>query len=113
MTSTEPTKKQKLILDFIESFIYENNKSPSYREIASGVGLSSIASVAEHIDNLVEKGYLIKNPGAARSLEIIKSSDFEETKQLFREKYSTATASEREILKKSAIILNLGLDFFD
>ena len=111
MTSSEPTKKQKLILDFIETFIYENNKSPSYREIASGVGLSSIASIAEHIDNLIEKGYLLKNPGSARSLEVVKTLNYEETKKLFREKYNIATNDEKEILKKSAKILGLDLDF--
>ena len=65
------TKKQKQIIDFIVNFTEENNYSPSYREIMAGLGLSSVSAVAEHVENLVEKGALKKTPGAARSLEVI------------------------------------------
>ena len=56
------TKKQTLILDFINEFTATNNYSPSYREIMSGLGLTSVSAVAEHIDNLVAKGALRKIP---------------------------------------------------
>ena len=52
------TKKQKRLMDFLAEFIAEHDHSPSYREIASGLGLKSPASVAEHIDNLVALGFL-------------------------------------------------------
>ena len=102
------TKKQKLILDFLISYMEENGDSPSYREIASGVGLSSVASVAEHIDNLVEKGVLRKNPGEARSLEVL---DFEhlETVELFKNRLISATPEETKILLKAMDILDLEL----
>ena len=109
MNNTEPTKKQTLILEFIDSFVLDNGYSPSYREIASGVGLSSIASVAEHINNLIEKGYLIKNPGAARSLEVVAQPTYQETKALFKNKLKTANDEEKEILKKALDILKINL----
>ncbi len=67
--SKRPTKKQKLLLEFIESFIAQHGYSPSYREIMNGVGYSSVATVAVHINNLVQRGHLIKREHSARSLE--------------------------------------------
>lgn len=64
------TPKQKQILDFIESFIKENDYAPSYREIAEHFGFSSVATVAEHVDNLKTKGYLANDDGY-RSLRVI------------------------------------------
>lgn len=102
------TKKQKLILDFIETYLAENDASPSYREIAAALGLSSVASVAEHIDNLVNKGVLRRVPNTARSLEIL---DYEhlDTVELFRQRLITATAEETKILLKALDLLDLEL----
>ena len=63
------TKKQKAILDYIISFTRENDGPPSYREIADAVGLSSPATVHEHVDNLRSKGYLV-NEGEGRTATI-------------------------------------------
>lgn len=97
-----------LILDFINSFTQNYNYSPSYREIMKGLGLSSVSSVSEHIDNLVMKGALKKIPGEARSLEVVDLS-YPETTDLFRRTIQTATPEEIEILEKSAEILGLEL----
>lgn len=58
-----------MVLDFIKKFLAEHSYSPSYREIMTGLGFRSISTVAEHIENLVAKGYLEKKDGSARSLE--------------------------------------------
>jgi repressor LexA len=71
MPADKPTKKQTLILEFIRDFTDAHGYSPSYREIQAGMNLRSISAVAEHIDNCIERGYLRKTPGAARSLEIL------------------------------------------
>lgn len=63
------TPKQKQILDYIEKFIEENGYSPSYREIADHFQFSSVATVAEHIENLRLKGYLSSEAGY-RSLQV-------------------------------------------
>jgi len=73
MATVRPTKKQKLLLEFIESFIAEHGYSPSYREIMNGVGYTSVATVALHINNLVKRGHLIKRDNSARSLEPTKA----------------------------------------
>ena len=64
------TPKQKQILEFVEGFIKENDYAPSYREIAEHFGFSSVATVAEHIDNLKTKGYLADDDGY-RSLRVV------------------------------------------
>lgn len=71
MNRPKLTKKQKILLDFIESFDQNQGFSPSYREIADGMGYRSIATVAEHINNLVVMGYLSKNNNSPRSLEVV------------------------------------------
>ena len=62
------TKKQRKTLDFITTFIEQKGYSPSYREIANGLKLNSVATVAQHIETLVEKGFLEKGINSARSL---------------------------------------------
>lgn len=65
------TKKQKEILDYIHEFIDDKGYSPSYREIGEYFNLSSVATVAEHVNTLRTKGYLENtDPGCARSIQI-------------------------------------------
>ena len=71
--STRPTKKQKELLEYIEGFIAEHGYSPSYREIMNGVGYTSVATVALHVNNLIKRGHLVKRDNAARSLEPTKA----------------------------------------
>lgn len=102
------TKKQKLILDFITEFTTTHDYSPSYREIAAGLGLNSVASVAEHINNLVALGALRKSEGTARSLEVVDLS-YPETTELFRSKLSIVTPEEATVLVDAAKILGISL----
>ena len=55
------TKKQVQFLEYIENFINQYGYSPTYREIASGLGYKSVATVAKHIDNLIILGKLEKS----------------------------------------------------
>ncbi len=64
------TKRQKEIIDYIQEYIQSHDYAPSYREIADYFHLSSIATVADHIDNLKSKGFLTKDFNEARSLQL-------------------------------------------
>ena len=108
MAGLKITKKQQALLNYLQDFNEENGYSPSYREIQAGLGLSSVSAVAEHIDNLVEKGVLKKVPGAARSLEIL-DYKHEETVELFKVRMVDATEEEKKILMGAAEILGLDL----
>lgn len=69
-----PTKKQRELLEFLEKFTLEHGYSPSYREIMTGMGYNSVATVALHIGNLVKRGHVIKRDHSARSLEVVAST---------------------------------------
>lgn len=103
------TKKQLVVLEFVENYTEERGFSPSYREIMTGLGLTSVSAVAEHVDNLVNKGILRKVSGAARSLEIL-DYKHEETVELFRERMTGASEEDKKILEKAAEILGLDLE---
>ncbi len=64
------TKRQKEVLDFISNFISSNEYSPSFEEIAEGLGLASIATVHKHLTALESKGYLIRSFNQSRALEL-------------------------------------------
>ena len=108
MTIIKLTKKQLAVLNYIEDFIEENGYSPSYREIMTGLSLSSVSAVAEHIDNLVAKGVIKKDSGEARSLEVL-NYKHEETTMLFKEKLATCSEEEKAVLKEAAEILGIDL----
>ncbi|MDO5481036.1 MAG: hypothetical protein Q4F60_01670 [Candidatus Saccharibacteria bacterium] len=111
------TKKQRQVYDFIDNYIKTYNISPSYRDIAAGLHLSSVSSVAEHINNLVKLGALKKSDGEAHSLEVI---DYRhpETVALFTQKISEISAEEKsesqkkriDTLRLAATILDLELE---
>ena len=67
------TKKQRQILDFVETFVETNGYSPSYEEIADHFGYNSLATVHEHLTNLEQKGFLRKNYNKSRSLEVVRA----------------------------------------
>jgi len=65
-----PTKKQRELLTFIGNFITAHGYSPSYREIMTGLGYTSVATVALHVRSLIARGHLRKRDYSARSLEL-------------------------------------------
>jgi repressor LexA len=67
------TKKQRQILDYVESFVESYGYSPSYEEIARYFGYNSLATVHEHLTNLEQKGFLRKNYNKSRSLEVVRA----------------------------------------
>jgi SOS-response transcriptional repressor LexA len=70
-----PSKKQREMLTYIQAFIKQNGYGPSYREVMNGLGYKAVSTVANHIDNLIVKGYLAKREYGARSLELVGKED--------------------------------------
>ena len=64
------TRRQKQVLDFLAQFVEENGYSPSYQEIASGLGLASLATVHKHVLALETKHYLKRGFNQSRSLDL-------------------------------------------
>ncbi len=67
------TKRQKEILDFVNTFIAHNGYAPSIGEIKAQFGISSPATVHQHLKNLQDKGLINRVPNRHRSIEIIPS----------------------------------------
>jgi repressor LexA len=65
------TRRQKEVLDFLSSFTQRNGYSPSYDEIAHGLGLRSLATVHKHITNLHNKGLLERTHNRSRSIDVL------------------------------------------
>lgn len=64
------TKRQRQIYDFVRDFLDERGYAPSLEEIADHFGLSSVATVHEHLSNLETKGLLRRDPHRSRALEV-------------------------------------------
>jgi repressor LexA len=65
------TRRQKEMLDFLNDFLARNGYSPSYEEIARGLGLKSLATVHKHVANLEKKGMLGRVHNRSRSIDVI------------------------------------------
>ncbi len=66
------TKKQKELLEYIDTFIQEHGYGPSYREIMRALGYKSVSTVATHIRALIAKGLLEKGQDNARTLRVVR-----------------------------------------
>ncbi len=65
------TKRQRQIYDFIADFVQSNGYSPSFEEIGAALGLSSLATVHKHINNLETKKMLRRDYNRSRSIDIL------------------------------------------
>lgn len=64
-------RKQRAILEYIRKYIEEHGHSPTLQEIATAQGLSSLATVHEHLQALNKKGVIKRTDGAARGIEVV------------------------------------------
>jgi len=64
------SSKQARILQVIKDHIEISGMSPTLREIARTVGLSSISTVSGHLDRLERDGYITRSYGLSRSIKI-------------------------------------------
>ncbi len=67
------TRRQKEVLDFLTNFTHTNGYSPSFEEIALGLGLNSLATVHKHVTNLQSKGLLQRAHNRSRSIDVLPS----------------------------------------
>ncbi len=65
------TRRQKEVIDFLTGFTQKNGYSPSYEEIAQGLGLNSLATVHKHVTNLQNKGLLQRAHNRSRSIDVL------------------------------------------
>lgn len=64
-------KRQRQILDFIRQYVQAKGSAPRLREIADAIGVSSLATVHEHLSALEEKGLIKRTAGKTRAIEVV------------------------------------------
>ena len=65
------TERQKMVLDFIQTFIKMKGFAPSYNEIAQGLGMRSKSNIHRLVHVLRERGLLQVKPHMIRSLKVV------------------------------------------
>lgn len=68
------TEKRQLVLEFIQAYIKRYGVAPSYRVIASGVGLKSKANIHRIVHRLVDDGHLELNPRRVGQIRVVDRS---------------------------------------
>jgi len=81
MKSTEITKRQKDVLDYIKKYIADHGYPPAIREICKGVNLSSPATVFVHMKNLEQLGYIKTTSNKFRTIEILCENEYLENNE--------------------------------
>ena len=70
MTERSISDRHRAILRVINEKLDSSGFPPSVREIASAVGLASPSTVKHHLDALEAQGYLAREPGLPRALDL-------------------------------------------
>lgn len=69
------SERQRDILTFVRDFINQKGYPPAVREIGAAVGLSSSASVHNHLRRLQEFGFIQRDAAKPRALELMSEND--------------------------------------
>ena len=70
MTSTDLTKRQLAVLQFIRAFVKAEGRSPTLLEIGKGVGSSAVSTIHKHVQHLIDKGFLGRSHGKGNNIVI-------------------------------------------
>lgn len=65
------TPKIAAALDWISDYISANGYSPTFQEMAAGLGLSTKSGVARILDELEERGAITRIAGHSRSVVVV------------------------------------------
>ena len=70
------TERQKQVLNYIRSYAQSKGYPPSVREICKAVGLSSTASVHNHLHKLQDMKFIQRDSAKPRALELTQDSSW-------------------------------------
>lgn len=68
------TPRMKDTLDFIVDFQVEKGYSPTFREIANGIGVSSTGRVQVLVNALKDRGYISTRAGGRRMIDVLRTT---------------------------------------
>lgn len=64
-------KRQRQIVDYVAQYIQKNGFSPTLKEIAAAINVSSLATVHEHLQALERKNVIKRHEGTVRGIEMV------------------------------------------
>lgn len=65
--------RERQVLEFITQYIQRHGYAPTLIEIAESVGVNAVSTVHEHLERLVQKGYVKKTVGFERGIELVET----------------------------------------
>lgn len=75
MKAANLTKRQQAVLRFIRTFLQEEGRSPTLKEIAEGVGSSAVSTIHKHVQHLIDKGFLMRAHGSGNNIVLAQGDD--------------------------------------
>ena len=70
------TNRQSFVLMQLKKHLAQKGYPPTVRELCEKTNLSSTATIQVHLDKLVEKGYIKKDPDKNRTIELLVPNEF-------------------------------------
>ncbi len=104
------TRRQKQIFDFIVGYFNKKDIPPSLNEIRRNFKLKSISTIHQHVELMINKGYLQKEKNKIRSIKPINTEELIEVPLLGV--ISAGNPVERLIEKESVIVKKRQLPIF-
>lgn len=65
--------RERQSLEFIAQYIQRHGYAPTLIEIAEALGVNAVSTIHEHLERLVQKGFIKKTAGFERSIELIEN----------------------------------------
>lgn len=65
-------------MQFIRTFLREEGRSPTLKEIAEGVGSSAVSTIHKHVQHLIDKGFLERSHGSGNNITLAEAQAVEE-----------------------------------
>lgn len=75
-------RRQEQILGFLKQYIKTHGFAPTLSQIAEALGVSSLATVHEHLTTLERKGLIKRKDGHARGIELIAATTEDMSREL-------------------------------
>ena len=68
------TKRQRQLLDYIHQYSTKNGYPPTHEEMAEALEVNSVATIHDHLLELVRKGFVKIYRGSVRGVEVVEKS---------------------------------------
>lgn len=104
------TRRQKQVLDCLVHFLNRKGYSPSFEEIGSSLGVSSLATVHKHIKTLEAKGFIRRGHNRSRSIDVVAVPGSVPFAKTARRSLSEKSTARRQGLSRAAAPENRAME---